>query len=403
MGSQSEWTVPDPHVAEAYRIGSVEGGAWDSFSLISSVAFDEAGYLYVLDAEARRITIVDPEGGFVRAFGRQGDGPGELRIPRAVTVLPSGDVAVADPGQRGILLFTPEGEYLRTVGTAEGVIGGLGAIFSHGRDGIVFADSGLRFAGGGGPPTLPEDIPIRRINVSEGETTEVLHRAWRPSSGATREVRGSGGTMTMRFVGGGMTPAFEPRLHLAVLPDGRLAIADSSTYRLRIVDPDGREGHVLERDVAPRPTGERERQAERRRQLAELEEGSPGGVRITIGGGPGGGGPGGGPGMSPEAVQEMVRQMRREAIEEMEFWPEIPVVQGLMADREGRLWVERFRAVGEGGPVDVLDPDEGLIVSLAGETFSLPDAFGPAGLAAWIEMDELDIPFVRVGRIELDP
>jgi hypothetical protein len=29
---------------------------------------------------------------------------------------------------------------------------------------------------------------------------------------------------------------------------------------------------------------------------------------------------------------------------------------------------------------------------------AFPDAFGPDGLAAWIELDELEVPRVRVGR-----
>ena len=29
----------------------------------------------------------------------------------------------------------------------------------------------------------------------------------------------------------------------------------------------------------------------------------------------------------------------------------------------------------------------------------MPDAFGPDGLAAWVEVDELDVPMVVVGRL----
>ena len=29
----------------------------------------------------------------------------------------------------------------------------------------------------------------------------------------------------------------------------------------------------------------------------------------------------------------------------------------------------------------------------------MPDAFGPDGLAAWVELDELDVPMVVVGRL----
>lgn len=403
VGSEASDTAREPVVQDLYRIGSVQGDRWDSFSRVSSVAFDEDGRLYVLDADARRITVVDRDGSFLFAFGRPGDGPGELRQPREITVLPSGLIAVFDPGHRGVLIFSEEGEFLRSVGVAEqGPIGTTGPVLAHGRDGLVFPANRMAFRPGGGPPTPRSDIPIQRASIEEDGDIRILHRAWTPATDDVRERSSETGRRAMRMVVSATARAFAPQVHLTVLPDGRIAVADSSTYRIRLLGADGETLDQLTRDIPPRAVTDRERRLERERQLRELEEGPGPQIQITLGGGPGTGSGGSGPGIDQDAMRDMVLEMRRSAIEEMEFWPEIPVIQELRADRAGRLWVRRFGDVDEPGPIDVVDPDEGVIATAPGLTFSIPDAFGPAEWGAWIEADELDVPYVRVGRIELE-
>lgn len=40
---------------------------------------DKDGFFYVMDGGNNRIAVFNPEGGYVRQFGREGDGPGEFR------------------------------------------------------------------------------------------------------------------------------------------------------------------------------------------------------------------------------------------------------------------------------------------------------------------------------------
>jgi hypothetical protein len=186
--------------------------------------------------------------------------------------------------------------------------------------------------------------------------------------------------------------AFEPQLHVAVLPDGAVAVADTTTYRLRIVRPGHGVESTLERPVDPTPTTDREREREKARRLAELESGGgpQGPGAAMMGGGGGGGAP------SPSQLRSI---MRDQLENNLVFWPEIPVIQQLAVDREGRIWVERFGGIGEPGPIEILDADGMLHGVVPPNTVSLPAAFGPGGLAAWIESDELDVPFVRVARL----
>ena len=68
-----------PDFEELYRVGSVSGADWEQFGNVRRVGFDGAGRLYVFDSQADRVTVVGPDGEFLRAFGRSGEGPGEFR------------------------------------------------------------------------------------------------------------------------------------------------------------------------------------------------------------------------------------------------------------------------------------------------------------------------------------
>ena len=48
-------------------------------------------------------------------------------------------------------------------------------------------------------------------------------------------------------------------------------------------------------------------------------------------------------------------------------------------------------------PIDILTPDGAYVGTLANA--AMPVAFGPDGLAAWLEINELDVPVVVVRRL----
>ena len=82
------------------------------------------------------------------------------------------------------------------------------------------------------------------------------------------------------------------------------------------------------------------------------------------------------------------------------FFPELSVVRALSTTWEGRIWVQRRGGFpDDNGPIDVLTAEGDYIGTFrAGET-AMPDAFGPDGLAAFIELDELDVARVVVRRL----
>lgn len=246
--------------------------------------------------------------------------------------------------------------------------------------------------GGGESPNAPRPVHLMTL----GETAEIAtaFEAWNPLSavGAQREQTLSGGGFQITD---SPMRAFDPGLYVGVLPDGRLAVADSSTYTIKLVPPGGGVEEILRRPFSPRRVARRDQNDERERQLAAIsarEESGSGGGRAYSSEGTGVVSVGGG----------QVADLLRARVESMQFGEEIPVLVGLAVDWSGRIWVERAGdRVGEEGPIDLLTPQGSYLGSLAPGELSLPDAFGPGGLAAWVERDEWDVPVVVVKRIHV--
>lgn len=73
--------APEVGVERVGSIGATEGPEESTFGRIVSIAVEETGRLFVLDALAREIRVFERDGQFLRRIGRQGEGPGELSSP----------------------------------------------------------------------------------------------------------------------------------------------------------------------------------------------------------------------------------------------------------------------------------------------------------------------------------
>ena len=80
-------------------------------------AVDRQGLIYVADTLNCRIQILDSNGKFVRAFGAQGDRPGEFIRPKGIAVDSEGHVYVADAEFNNFQILTSEGQPLLAVGS----------------------------------------------------------------------------------------------------------------------------------------------------------------------------------------------------------------------------------------------------------------------------------------------
>ena len=132
------------------------------------------------------------------------------------------------------------------------------------------------------------------------------------------------------------------------------------------------------------------RLSEIQRQLDELESGQGPRMRIVTNDGSG----------AREMPRDQVNQMMRERIQNRGFYPEIAVTRRLAAGWGGLLWLERSRVnPDEPGPIDLFTAAGEYRGTIADDGARIPDAFGPDGLVAYIERDEMDVPRVVVRRL----
>ncbi len=181
-----------------------------------------------------------------------------------------------------------------------------------------------------------------------------------------------------------MPTLFEPEMLVDVLPDGGLVHSDSSTWTLKITPPGATAvARIIRRPFLTEPvTPEVEREYKERRAAARRDAGmgqvSGGGRMMVMTEGGGGSNP------VPGA-------MRSFQIEER-FHHELPVLRGLATTWGGRIWVQRRGdQPDEDGPIDIMTADGDYVGTYPTGATAMPDAFGPGGLAAFIELDELGV------------
>ena len=91
---------------------------------------------------------------------------------------------------------------------------------------------------------------------------------------------------------------------------------------------------------------------------------------------------------------------RRAESESMEFHHEIPVVLDLRTSREATIWVlRRGDKPDSDGPIDLIAADGRYLGTFTRDATGLPSAFGPDGLVAFVERDDLDVQTVVVRRL----
>lgn len=311
-----------------------------------SVAFDARDRLYVLDTRARSVRVFSPAGTPVRQFGA-----GELRLPVRMAVLGDGGVAVADLGRMAVIVFGPDGALRRTVPFDRmGGVPGIGGMQGHPRGGVVATvhqrdrATSLRWSGLG---TAGEARPLFQ---------------GRPPAQVMRDFDENG----VRF-DAPVPVTFAPAVLWSVLPSGQVAVSQGTGYRVELRDAEGTPLRALVRPLPSRRVTERDRERAREERMAQVGPGA----RVIGMGGSGGGTP-----MSAGAFQAQLTRMV--------FADTMPVLQGLVADPAGVLWIARAAAVhGDPGPVDLVTPSGSYLGTLARER--LPDAISPGGLAAYLE------------------
>lgn len=102
-------------VKSRFRFGAFER-TLTGLDLPSGAAIAADGSILIADAGAHRIVVFSREGQLVRSFGSLGEGDGQLRSPTGLALDSKGLVHVVDSGNDRIVIFTQAGEFVRAWG-----------------------------------------------------------------------------------------------------------------------------------------------------------------------------------------------------------------------------------------------------------------------------------------------
>lgn len=387
---------PDVRLAatteSVYTAGAFNGEDWELFGTIRTVSFDAAGNLHIFDPQAERIVVLGPDGGFVRTVGGPGEGPGEFNAPLYMVVRRDGGYVIT--GFRGVQVFRQGGVYVRNVSVDQ--FKGVPVFGKALPDGRLVTSAIMRVRMPGGADSEEEEgeparRPIHLFSVDTGEP-KLLYNAWDlPEEDSEESELVSSATGERSFTYRMRPPrAFEPGLHYGVLRDGRVAVVDSIGYRVKLVALDGTVAGTLERPIKPVVVTAAIEHVERERRRAAREARNVSRSAVISGSSSAS--------SRPTAVMSL--NVEPGSVEHMTFANEIPVIDDMAVDWEGRIWVARNGTNGsDPGPTDIITADAGYVGTLPPDGLRIPDAFGPDGLMAYIESDELDVPIVRVIRL----
>jgi len=310
-------TTGAPLLTPDLRIGSIEGDGPEVFGQVRSIDADSVGNIYVLDFQASEIRVFGPTGSHLRTLGGAGRGPGEMAEANGFAIAGDGTLWLQDHGQYQFIRLDLEGEEVERVPMHVRNYSFMwnGALDDHGR---LWKPTNHSNEGFAGPPEagLYEGPPSRQYQVS-----------LEPGTGARDSIflgeRRGGRAWVMTFDGGGVgfrSIPFDPRADAAIDPAGGVWMTYGADYRVFHLNEQGDTTLVIEADVSPLPVTDEDRQ----RLRAQAEEAGPEQLEATV------------------AIEEYIPETK-------------PAIAGLVADDEGRIWVERTVAEGENPLYDIFD------------------------------------------------
>ena len=335
---------------DVFSVGKAEGEGWETFSRIQAVAFDSSDNLYVLDSRNYRVVVFDGTGRFVRQFGKQGSGPGELQSPVGLLVTPSNEVVINDSRHRALIVYKSSGEYVRQIAMAGVPDPPRGQLYSA-PDGSIIALSG-------GYPT--SEGRFARILLFSAGAAQAPTEIVREATARMLEVRmnpGVSGPSSLR-----RTAVYAPEAFLALTAEGLPVLSNEAEYRLRFFDRSGRPVKTVTRSIPPAPVTREIREAYLSRAARERRAA----------------------GVPPEFPYEMP------------FADVIAVVNAMRSDPSGRIWVQRRQNDGLPGRIDLIASGGSYVGTLRDQ--QLPDGFSRSGLLAYVLTDELGVERVVVRR-----
>jgi WD40 repeat protein len=185
------------------------------FTHITRISIDSEGKLFVLDTRENCIKIFDSNGKYLKTYGREGGGPGELLQPLQMAVDPEDNIVIYELGNRRFSVYNNIGTHLYTLSFQKIVhnfsIGPNGKYYieihendwSGQKDGSLYKISQFT-------PDLKREIVI--------DSARILDNKYFKSGN----------------LGGNIPMAFHSKIVWSVSPSGKVVVARSEDYSIKI-------------------------------------------------------------------------------------------------------------------------------------------------------------------------
>lgn len=308
------------------------------------VDLDPSGLIYVLDPVRHQVAAFSADGDFVGAWGREGEGPGELRSPLSVAVSGQGLVTVHDPGRGVFVTYAADGSLAAEEPAPYSVI-------YTGLRHLEVTEAGFVFWVRD-PPFTVEPRMDRLVAASAGDTTELVsgrpaHRssAYHPACATTFSV----------------SVPLSPSIHWSEW-GGRIAVAAWADDRIDVF-----EGADLTRQVHFGPAIDDLTRAE---AVALLEA---------------------------RGIQGPCNSAPADFVAKHGFFPRPQTIRDLTVEPGGGIWV-LYRESGSSERIMVFD-STGAAGARLPRDFPMPLAFLPDGRALIQVVDSFDVERLGVATI----
>ncbi len=228
-------TAASPPRPRARRRGwsskrSIRSGGGDppeaSFVLPSALDVLPDGTVYVVDSKDHKVKVFDAAGKFVRAFGRQGQGPGEMNQPQGILISPDNEVLVEDMLNRRLAVFALDGTFRRHISTA-----------------TALGITGIQMDGRG--RSWPGPWAWARAARSPSRSRPTTRNSTRRSAWLRSRCKFGGGAK--------INPFSAMNLLYELGRDGLLYLGSAKAYEIRVVSAEGKLLKTIARDYDPVP------------------------------------------------------------------------------------------------------------------------------------------------------
>lgn len=220
----------DVFVGDPARLYAV--GGHEIFEKPSGVAVDASSRVYVADAGKDRVLVYGPDGAFVRAYGTEGRREPSFKEPSGVALDGAGNIWVADTGRDRLVKLSPAGDVLAMVGRRE-VKRGL-ARFKPGKEPGEFRHPGAVAVDAAGR-VYAADTGNRRIEVFDPGGTFLRAFAMPPIPGQAQEDDERDDDGPSRGVPVGVAVDNASRVYAADRAGARVVVFDAGGAMLRVV------------------------------------------------------------------------------------------------------------------------------------------------------------------------